>query len=48
MDVLKEKLKYSKLSDYFPEFTGPNEFEPAADFMKKQFIAVRKTLAKEI
>jgi hypothetical protein len=47
-DLFEEKIKRSSLNKYFYEYEGPNEFEPAADFIKKKFLDVKKNVAKQI
>ncbi|KAI1707078.1 g-protein alpha subunit domain-containing protein [Ditylenchus destructor] len=38
-DLLKEKIAYSHLADYFPEYDGPpRDDEAAADFILKMFV----------
>lgn len=32
----------------FPEYTGPNEFDSAAEYIQAQFVAKNKSTAKEI
>ncbi|XP_066499551.1 guanine nucleotide-binding protein subunit alpha-14 isoform X2 [Hoplias malabaricus] len=37
-DILKEKITYSHLADYFPEFTGPqNDAKSAQEFILKMY-----------
>ncbi|XP_072538501.1 guanine nucleotide-binding protein subunit alpha-14 [Salminus brasiliensis] len=37
-DILKEKISYSHLANYFPEFTGPqNDAKAAQDFILKMY-----------
>jgi hypothetical protein len=47
-DLFEEKIKRSPLNKYFYEYEGPNESEPAAEFIKNNFLAVKKNVAKQI
>ena len=47
-DLFQEKIKRSSLTICFPEYTGPNEFESAAEYIQAQFVAKNKSTAKEI
>ncbi|XP_023682142.1 guanine nucleotide-binding protein subunit alpha-14-like [Paramormyrops kingsleyae] len=37
-DILEEKIAYSHLGDYFPDFKGPNDAESAKQFILKMFV----------
>jgi len=47
-DLFQEKIKRSLLTICFPEYTGPNEFDSAAEYIQAQFVAKNKSTAKEI
>ncbi|KAJ1345164.1 hypothetical protein BSLG_000679 [Batrachochytrium salamandrivorans] len=36
-DLLKKKLRYSKLCKYFPKYHGPNEIASVLEFFKQEF-----------
>ena len=41
-DLFEEKIKRSPLSNCFREYTGPNEYGPAAEYIQAQFVAKNK------
>lgn len=47
-DLFLDKIKRSALTICFPEYTGPNEFDSAAEYIQAQFVAKNKSTAKEI
>jgi hypothetical protein len=47
-DLFEEKIKCDLLSAYFPDYDGPNEFEPASEFVKHKFLSLNKSDGKEI
>jgi len=48
IDLLKEKLKKSKVADYFPEYEGPNEYQQVIDFFTDKFKAINQSDTKQI
>eukprot|EP00842_Homolaphlyctis_polyrhiza_P005227 jgi/Hompol1/5705/HPOL_001106-RA len=38
-DLLKKKLEYSHVSDYFGDYKGKNEFEPVCRFFENMFVS---------
>lgn len=42
VDIFAEKIKRTRLANYFPEFTGPNDFDHATDFIKDKFLSVNR------
>jgi guanine nucleotide-binding protein G(i) subunit alpha len=48
IDILMEKLKKSKLVDYFPEYDGPNEYQPVIDFFTEKFRSINQSDTKQI
>jgi len=42
-DLFQEKLTYAKLKDSFPEYEGPNEYEPASQFLLSKFLELNKS-----
>eukprot|EP01105_Mastigella_eilhardi_P009828 TRINITY_DN22_c0_g2_i1.p2 TRINITY_DN22_c0_g2~~TRINITY_DN22_c0_g2_i1.p2 ORF type:complete len:390 (-),score=129.70 TRINITY_DN22_c0_g2_i1:1380-2510(-) len=36
-DILEQKVHSSPLNKFYPEYTGPNEYEPASQFLKNLF-----------
>jgi guanine nucleotide-binding protein G(o) subunit alpha len=47
-DLFQDKIKRSPLNICFTEYTGPNEFDSAAEYIQAQFVAKNKSTAKEI
>jgi hypothetical protein len=47
-DLFEEKIEHSPLSAYFTEFSGPNEFAPASDFITQKFRSVNRSTSKDI
>jgi hypothetical protein len=47
-DLFLEKIKTSPLSAYFPDYDGPNEYEPAAQFIQQKFLEINQSVTKEI
>jgi len=43
IDLLQEKLKHRKFSDYYKEYKGPNEFDPVCNWIRERFVALNKT-----
>eukprot|EP01097_Dermamoeba_algensis_P008066 TRINITY_DN5241_c0_g1_i1.p1 TRINITY_DN5241_c0_g1~~TRINITY_DN5241_c0_g1_i1.p1 ORF type:complete len:347 (-),score=67.47 TRINITY_DN5241_c0_g1_i1:582-1622(-) len=41
-DVFNDKLKTVPLKTCFPQYTGPNEFLPAAEYIREQFLALNE------
>ena len=48
IDLLQEKLKRSKLVDYFPEYDSPNEFQPVVEFFTEKFRSINQSDTKQI
>jgi hypothetical protein len=47
-DLFEEKIKRSSLTLCFREYTGPNEYDPAAEYIQAQFVAKNKSTQKEV
>eukprot|EP01099_Mayorella_cantabrigiensis_P000210 TRINITY_DN1091_c0_g1_i1.p1 TRINITY_DN1091_c0_g1~~TRINITY_DN1091_c0_g1_i1.p1 ORF type:complete len:377 (+),score=102.30 TRINITY_DN1091_c0_g1_i1:90-1133(+) len=39
-DLFEEKISVSPLKNTFPDYEGPNEFQPACDFIRDKFLAL--------
>ncbi|KAI8895177.1 guanine nucleotide binding protein, alpha subunit [Globomyces pollinis-pini] len=48
VDLFKIKLPKSPMGKYFPEYTGPDEFEPASAFMVAKFQALNQSEEKQV
>ncbi|GBB91613.1 hypothetical protein RclHR1_00190026 [Rhizophagus clarus] len=48
IDILKHKLTYIKLKDYFPDYEGDNKFQSVAKFFQKTFINCNENSEKHI
>ncbi|KAJ3240635.1 guanine nucleotide-binding protein subunit alpha [Chytriomyces hyalinus] len=42
IDLFKEKLKFTQVSQYFEEYDGPNDYESASEFFVNEFLKVNK------
>ena len=42
-DLLEEKLKRVPLNVCFPEYDGPNQIEPALNYIRERFVELTKT-----
>lgn len=47
-DLFEEKIRRSPLTVCFREYTGPNEYDPAAEYIQAQFVAKNKSTQKEV
>jgi GTPase SAR1 family protein len=47
-DLFKEKLKRTPLTVCFQEYTGPNEFEPAVEYIRNKIISKTKRIENDI
>ena len=47
-DLFDDKIKRSPLILCFREYTGPNEYDPAAEYIQAQFVAKNKSTQKEV
>jgi len=47
-DLFEEKIKRSPLTVCFHDYTGPNEYDPAAEYIQAQFVAKNKSTQKEV
>jgi hypothetical protein len=47
-DLFEDKIKRSPLILCFREYTGPNEYDPAAEYIQAQFVAKNKSTQKEV
>ncbi|KAJ8041779.1 Guanine nucleotide-binding protein G(o) subunit alpha [Holothuria leucospilota] len=47
-DLFEEKITKSPLTICFKNYTGPNEFHPAASFIQSEFEALNRSPSKEI
>ncbi|KAG5463093.1 MAG: G protein alpha subunit CIG1, partial [Olpidium bornovanus] len=48
VDLFKEKLSVSPLSKSFPNYTGDNLFEPAADYILHRFVSLNRSDTKHV
>jgi len=48
VDLFKIKLPKSPVGKYFPEYTGPDEFEPASQFMVTKFTSLNQSEEKQV
>ncbi|KAF9080440.1 hypothetical protein BGX23_002157 [Mortierella sp. AD031] len=48
-DIFREKLHYSRVKDYFPDYEGPDtDVEAATEFFRKRFIRLNRSEHKEV
>lgn len=48
VDLFKIKLEKSPLGKYFPEYTGPNDFDAASQFLVEKFTSLNQSAEKQI
>lgn len=47
-DIFEEKIKKTPLTVCFPEYTGPQEFDPASAFISERFLELNQNTNKTI
>lgn len=47
-DLFEEKIKRSPLTMCFHDYSGPNEYDQAAEYIQAQFVAKNKSTQKEV
>ncbi|KAI7862109.1 guanine nucleotide binding protein, alpha subunit [Spinellus fusiger] len=47
-DIFKEKLESFPLKMKFPDYLGPNEYEPASDYILHQFVSLNQSKKRQI
>lgn len=47
IDLFAEKLTYSRLSDYFPDFTGGDNYDAACDYFLHRFVSLNQSAASK-
>ena len=47
-DIFEAKIQHTPLNQYFPEYTGPNEFGPASEFIQDMFQAKNHVKDKDV
>lgn len=45
IDLFAEKLPHSPLGDYFPDYTGGNNYDAACDYLLHRFVALNQNAA---
>lgn len=49
LDIFKEKLLYSPVRRYFPDYTGKDEdYNAAREYFKQRFLRLNRSPSKEI
>ncbi|KAJ3218239.1 guanine nucleotide-binding protein subunit alpha [Dinochytrium kinnereticum] len=48
IDLFRKKLQTIPVQSYFPQYTGPNTYEPASEFFASKFMALNKFSEKKI
>jgi len=48
IDILMEKIKKSRLVDFFPEYDSPNEYQQVIDFFTDKFRSINQSDTKQI
>jgi len=43
IDLFAEKLSYSRLGDYFPDFTGGDNYDVACDYLLHRFVSLNQS-----
>ena len=47
IDLFAEKLSYSRLGDYFPDFTGGDNYDLACDYLLHRFVSLNQSAASK-
>jgi guanine nucleotide-binding protein subunit alpha len=47
IDLFAEKLPHSPLGDYFPDYTGGNNYEAACDYLLHRFVSLNQSAASK-
>lgn len=47
IDLFQEKLVHSPLSDYFPDFTGGDNYDAACDYLLHRFVSLNQSAASK-
>jgi guanine nucleotide-binding protein subunit alpha len=47
IDLFAEKLQYSPLGDYFPDFRGGNNYDAACDYLLHRFVSLNQSAASK-
>jgi guanine nucleotide-binding protein G(i) subunit alpha len=47
IDLFAEKLAYSPLSDYFPDFRGGDNYDAACDYLLHRFVSLNQSAASK-
>ncbi|KAF9015774.1 guanine nucleotide binding protein, alpha subunit [Hymenopellis radicata] len=48
IDLFQQKLPLSPLGDYFPDFTGGDDYDLACDFLSKRFTGLNQSSGKQV
>lgn len=48
IDIFKDKLPVSPLDKYFPDYSGGNDWERAADFLTQKFVNLNQSDVKQV
>jgi len=48
LDLFREKLKYSHMADYLPEYSGSQDFGEALNFLKDKYLRKNKNKKRQI
>lgn len=48
IDIFKEKLPKHPLKESFPDFTGPNTYDAASEFILNRFVSLNQSDTKQI
>ncbi|KAL0096699.1 G protein alpha subunit [Phycomyces blakesleeanus] len=48
IDIFREKLLKHPLKEKFPDYDGPNQFEPASDYILNQFVHLNQSKTKQL
>jgi hypothetical protein len=47
IDLFQEKLGHSPLQDYFPDFTGGDNYDAACDYLLHRFVSLNQSAASK-
>jgi len=46
-DLFDKRIKVSPLNKYFPDYTGPNEYDPCIKYFREKFMSINKSPKKQ-
>lgn len=48
IDLFKQKLPHTPLSDYFPDYKGGDSYEQASKYLMQRFVSLNSSVDKQV